>query len=194
MSENVIQSINGTKINIQEELKTVAWNRRHNEFIKKHSCLHCDFFGEKCIDECGDEGFKCPITRVGTNIHHQYVVNNFAELCDIEIAPTLKMWNETVKGNSEFIRLCSTKNLSCLVWIPKIDILKKFQTDYKVGERNNKVLCRFTILDLHRRLREMLLYKPQSDTESNKIAKQLIDLLVPIDFIDMFTFKGNKNG
>lgn len=171
---------------------TTEWNLRHRKFIEDHNCYDCDYFGTNCVGSTGDEGFKCSLEDTQSDIYKDFVVKNFIDLCDIVEEPSIKTWQTSVNKGTRFSNLYATRKLMCSVWMPKTEILQKFENEFGQMENGENVLCIFSILQLHKRVREMLLYTPKGKTISNSIARQLIDLLIPLDYQYLFTFEGNK--
>lgn len=194
--ETIINQISGSKVNLADELASIAWNRRHRTFIEDYGCMNCPYFQEHCYGKTGNEGFECGLNVENSQVYKLFVIDNYADLCMVEQCPSLKDWESTINKETRFANLYATRNLKCGVWMPRTEMMNKFIDTYGSTLSNSKehVYCEFSILQLHKRIRELLLYKPVGDTASNSIGKQLIDLLIPVDYQYLFEFEGNKNG
>lgn len=175
------------------ELENIAWNRRSREFMEDYSCLGCKYFGDHCISFTGDEGFKCPLEDTSSAFYADFVIDNYGELCEIVESPTREQWKKIGGDRSKFSKLYLAKSMKVKIWMPRTSILEKMIAQFKIDEKVDRCLCEFSIAQFHKRMRELLKYQTSDRSISHKIARQLIDIIVPIDVQGMFEF-GERNG
>ena len=177
---------------MRQELNRVHKYRTKHEFIKDHSCIDCDMY-DKCYSKIGNKRFSCPIENPKSDLYKLYQALNFADLCDVIHED--KDWS-VVKG-SERQKACALRKIKCIVSMPITEAIADFQAKYGVKTCANFVTCHFSMADLRKRMYQVLTYKPEKFTIAQETCKQLIELLVPIDYKDLFTFnkeKENENG
>lgn len=179
------------QFDFEEQKKIIIWNRKHNEFITDNGCLGCDY-SPMCIDKCGDDDFSCPLDDTKSSIYANFVVKNYGSLCEVIKQPSEEEWKKVAKKESKYSKVYAMDSLKCQVRMPRTPLLDKFIDKYSIMETERECLCEFSMLNFHKRIRLMLLYNHKGDTDSSVIAKQLIELLVPNEYKELFTFEGNK--
>lgn len=179
----------GSRVDMKEELATVKFNRDHKRFVEDNDCLSCDFFGCECNhSEVMDE---CPLDDENSQLYGRNIIENYADLIDVIEAPKLKDWKLAVDSKPTLSKqLYATAKLNVIAELPRTPLLNSFIDEhFEMETGKQRAVCRFTIMQLHKRLRQLMLYKPVEQTDSRTLAKHLIETFVPTDYLHLFTFK-----